>query len=154
MALTDLKSRWSAAIRTQREILGKSGTDMSAPLHYIGERGKITLPDIKDQLEDLPHVLIRIIVSHFNKTYNVSVSDDEVESVLLPPKPSDNGRNRDETAQKKYHKSLQTLALRYEDIVDQIIIQLDGRSFSERALDELKEKCHNAAWNTYRKEAS
>jgi hypothetical protein len=153
MALTDLKSRWSAAIRIQREILGKSGTDKSAPLPYIGGSGKITLSDMKDQLEELPQSLIHIIVSHFNSTYNVSVSCEQVESVLLPQKPTASGWNRDEEAQKKYHKALQTLALRYEDIVDQIIIQLDGRSFSERALDELKEKCHKAAWNSYRKEA-
>ena len=153
MALGDLKSRWSAAIRIQREILGKSGSDKSAPLPYIGGHGKITVSDIKDQLESLPQSLIHIIIDHFNSAYNISVSYEVVKSVLLPQKPADSGWNRDEESQKKYHQALQTLELRYEDIVDQIIIQLDGRSFSERALDELKERCHRAAWNTYRKEA-
>lgn len=38
------------------------------------------------------------------------------------------------------------LALHYEDVVDQMFIQLDGLSFVERAFQELRTKCHKAAY--------
>lgn len=74
-----------------------------------------------------------------------------MKEVLLPAKPSSSGWNRNEEEWRQYHATLQSLALRYEMIVDQVLIQLDGRSFVERAVDELKEKCHRAAWNSYQK---
>ena len=40
------------------------------------------------------------------------------------------------------------LSLSYTDILEQIFLQTGGRTFSEQALHELKEKCHQAAWIT------
>ena len=37
-----------------------------------------------------------------------------------------------------------------KDVVDQIILLLDGRSFAEQAFHELAEKCHKASWNLYK----
>lgn len=41
------------------------------------------------------------------------------------------------------------MKLTYNDVLDQIFIQLGGRTFIEQALEEIKEKCHSAAWETY-----
>ena len=49
-----------------------------------------------------------------------------------------------------YHKKLRVAKIRYEDVVDQIILLLDGRSFAEQAFHELAEKCHKASWNLYK----
>lgn len=50
-----------------------------------------------------------------------------------------------------YHKKLQSAFVQYEDVLEQIIFCLDGRSFSEQAFYELAEKCHKAAWSSYDK---
>lgn len=47
---------------------------------------------------------------------------------------------------KEYHRNLRDLSLHYEDVVDQMFIQLDGLSFVERAFQELRTKCHKAAY--------
>lgn len=46
---------------------------------------------------------------------------------------------------KEYHRNLRALSLHYEDVVDQMFIQLDGLSFVERAYQELRTKCYKAA---------
>ena len=46
----------------------------------------------------------------------------------------------------KNANNLRALALHYEDVVDQMFIQLDGLSFVERAFQELRTKCHKAAY--------
>lgn len=47
---------------------------------------------------------------------------------------------------------MQTLTVKYADVVDQVILRLDGRNFVEQAFHELKTSCHKAAWNTYKQE--
>lgn len=47
----------------------------------------------------------------------------------------------------KYEISLYTFPLRYEQIVDEIFVQLGGFSFQERAMNEFLSKCWNAAHN-------
>ena len=44
---------------------------------------------------------------------------------------------------------MREFTLKYVDVVEQIFVQLGGRTFEQRALDELKEKCHKFAWNIY-----
>ena len=53
---------------------------------------------------------------------------------------------RDRDTSNEYHRTLRALALHYEDVVDQMFIQLDGLSFVERAFQELRTKCHKAAY--------
>ncbi len=88
---------------------------------------------------------------YFNSTYTVSVESSEVTKRLLPKEPEERGWRRDEKQDREYHSEMQALELKYKDVLDQIFLLLGGRSFADRALDELKEKCHNAAWNMYSK---
>ena len=48
---------------------------------------------------------------------------------------------------KAYQVQMQSLVVCYQDVVDQITLRLDGRSFSEQAFYELFSKCRRAAWN-------
>ncbi|MDD4509356.1 MAG: hypothetical protein PHY23_00325 [Oscillospiraceae bacterium] len=150
MALADMKRRWNAAIKAQREILGGSSSNSDTALIYLRNYGNISSSEFKERLEGLHDILIDTIIRYFNRTYHVSVSSELIRDALLPARP-ERGWRRDEESEKQYHKALQTLALSYNDIVDHIIIQLNGQSFSECALEELKRKCHTAAWNTYQK---
>lgn len=47
---------------------------------------------------------------------------------------------------------MRELALRYTDVLDQIFIQLGGRSFQGKAFWELQQRCCSAVWNTYKNE--
>lgn len=148
--LSELKYHWEAIVTTQYDALRELGDERYRNL-FIHDPLEISASKIKDQLEENHKKLIGKIVSHFCSTYHVSVSEHQVREVLLPPKPESSRWNRNEEEWRQYHATLQTMALRYELIVDQVLIQLDGRSFVERAVDELKEKCHKAAWNFYQK---
>ena len=69
--------------------------------------------------------------------------------MLLPQKPDYRAWDPDHKAEEEYHHKRQTMKLTYQQVLDQIFIQLVGRTFIERAVDEIKEACHNAVWNTY-----
>ena len=155
-SLQELKTFWSGIVAAQQEIfydLPKDDRSSYTHLTYIGAIKNLSAADICKVIEDSHSTLIEQIVYHFNSTYNVSVSKSEVEEHLLPPEPTERGWRHNTEQLTQYHGSLQALVLQYNDILDQIFIQLGGRSFADRALDELKEKCHKAAWNSYRQTA-
>lgn len=111
------------------------------------------LPELDKSYEKMHHILINQIVHHFNSKYNISISSNEIAEHLLPEEPSGGKWTDNEDDWKAYRQSLYKLVLNHSDILDQLFILLNGRSFVDRALDELKDKCHNAAWNTYSKKS-
>ena len=139
---------WEDMENTQKELLGNEGA------YYLSSRNgpEISRRRIDDHLEYLHREVICNIVRHFNSTYNVSVSAHEVCNNLLPKEP-DCRRYEKPEIHEEYHTKLREAKIRYEDVVDQVILLLDGRSFAEQAFHELAEKCHKAAWNMYQKEA-
>lgn len=130
---------------TQKELLGGSDTS------YLSTRDgpEISQRQINKHLEHLHWAVIYNIVHYFNSTYHVSVSADHVADNLLPQRP-DLKMYENKEAHDAYHKKLRAAKIRYEDVVDQIILLLDGRSFAEQAFHELAEKCHKASWNLYK----
>ena len=140
--LVELRQQWKGTLRQQEEKYGKN--------HYIGLEGCSTSA-IQKKIEILPNLFISDIVRYFNNTYNVSVSAGDIEEVLVPEEPRVQDWEAGKSILPTYHAEMRKFSLRYEAVLDQIFIQLGGRTFAERALDELKEKCHKAAWNTYRK---
>lgn len=140
--LLDLRQQWKRTVSEQEQ---KYETD-----HYI-DIPNFSVLVIRERMEDLHGQFISAIVGHFNSLYHVSVSTEEIKEVLLPKEPRQHGWDVDKAAVTAYRKEMRNLALRYESVLDQIFIQLGGRTFAERALDEIKEKCHSAAWNQYRK---
>lgn len=112
---------------------------------FIGD--SVHTHDITNCLRNAHHVLISALASYFERTYKVSLETDEIEKALLPKEPDRYSYNTSEY--KEYYSALEALELKYEDILDQIFIQLGGFSFQEKALNELKQKAHDAAWNRY-----
>lgn len=135
---------WADMENTQKELLG------STEAAYLSSRDgpEISQRKINAHLECLHWMVICNIVHYFNSTYHVSVSADHVANNLLPQKPALRIYENKE-AHDAYHEKLREAKIRYEDVVDQIILLLDGRSFTEQAFHELAEKCHKAAWNLY-----
>lgn len=107
---------------------------------------KISADKINDHIKSLHSRLINRLVRHFNQAYHVSADASEIEAHLLPEKPSGEWHYSEEKAQ-EYETRMLSLSLNYQDILNEIFVQLDGRDFREQALFELKEKCHDAAWN-------
>lgn len=145
---------WEDMERQQKELLGESGRSQTAYLCYlVSSNGpSIKTEGINSHIESLHRTLIDNIVHHFNSVYNVSASSSEIAANLLPSKP-DRYRIYDEQKNKAFHEQLRSITVHYQDIVDQIILFLGGRSFAEQAFYELTEKCHQGAWNLYQKHA-
>jgi len=145
---------WEDMVNTQEELLKGIETDTRKYLceHSSYDRLHISAEDIESHIKRLHRIFINTLVGHFNKTYNVSVDPRAVCDNLLPQEPSCR-RYENEEAHKEYQEKLLAAHVRYQDVVDQIILLLDGRSFAEQAFYELTEKCHKAAWNLYQKEA-
>lgn len=147
----ELSFFWEDMCRTQEELLGpKSGRFHTDYLdHYQG----IILSNhsIREHIKSLHSTFINAIVYYFNEQYHVTVSCNDVQDALLPQKPDSYRCEKEDL--NAYAKTMQDLIVKYADVVDQIILRLDGRSFMEQAFYELKTNCHNAAWNTYKKES-
>ena len=103
------------------------------------------------QLVSNQKTFIETIVRHFRSKYDVTLSDSLAKDRLLPKKPD--YYERDEETLLAYNKSMCDLVLTYEQVVDEVISQLGGLSFAERAVKELKRKCYTAAHN-YKGEAN
>lgn len=144
--LSGLRQIWKDIVQHQEDILRTVATESYEWNRYIELSGLSSL-DIRKKLEEMPEIFISRIVHYFNGKYHVSVDSEPVKNVLIPESPK---YSWEKEQIHQYHIAMRDLSLRYEDILEQIFIQLGGRTFAERAVDELKEKCHTAAWNTYR----
>lgn len=144
---------WEDMNTEQQKLLG----DEKSPGYHNylapGDGLSISRQAIERNIESLHIDLIMTLTRYFNSTYHVSVDSSEVSGALLPANPENRWSDNFIEASKKYHEQMQSLTVRYQDVVDQIILRLDGRSFSEQAFHELYTKCHKAAWNTYRQES-
>ena len=145
---------WKAINRKVQKLLRKSkrlerhiATESYVKERYYCMEG-VSADKIRTKFEYLPELLINSIVHYFNDKYHVSVDLDEIKKSLLPEEPK---HDWEKSRTAEYHKTMKTFVLCYEDILEQIFVQLGGRTFEERAVDELKEKCHAFAWSSYNK---
>ena len=92
------------------------------------------------------------IISYFTKTYALDLDSDQIKKALMPEKPMYNLYDYDvelvkETNQQRdeWEKLIyETLVINYNDILDHIFAQLNGLSFQELALQQLKDKARRA----------
>lgn len=149
----ELEFFWADMNAAQKKLFG----DERSPFYhdYLSSREGLSISEqsISRHIEALHSDFVMTITSYFNSTYHVSVDSSEVSDVLLPKRPDRHWRSDSEEVHQKYHEQMQSLIVHYQDVVDQIIFRLDGRSFLEQAFYELSSKCHNAAWNSYKQEA-
>ena len=139
-AFREIRRQWKKAIQTQKDLLGTS-SDGSLP--YFGSNYRFGITDINRELEKLHSKFISEITGHFNTKYRMTISVGAIKEHLIPAEPDPYKCDKDTS--NEYHRNLRALALHYEDVVDQMFIQLDGLSFVERAFQELRTKCYNAA---------
>ena len=140
-AFREIRRQWKKALQAQKDLLGTS-SDGSLP--YFGSNYRFGITDINRELEKLHSKFISELTRHFNTKYRMTISAEAIEEHLIPTEPDPYKCDKD--TGNTYHRNLRALALHYEDVVDQMFIQLDGLSFVERAFQELRTKCHKAAY--------
>lgn len=146
LSLMEMREQWSDVTRRQKEILEPVGSNNQ--LGYV-RISHISEKDFTDKIEEIPKAFIKCLVEYFNNKYHTSLQSYLVKEALLPKEPARSYYDYKQEEDEEYHRRLQQLALHYNDVIDQLYVQLNGRSFTERAIDEIKEKCHQAAWSAY-----
>ncbi len=149
----ELSFFWSDMNRIQRELLGDKNTPFFYDYLVSREGPSISHAAIERHIAALHVDFIAHLVHYFNCTYSVSINSSEVVDALLPEKPVDRWQCNSIEVAERYQEQMQSLTIRYQDVVDQIILRLDGRSFTEQAFYELRGKSQRAAWNSYDKKA-
>ena len=117
---------------------------------YLGDACSVS--DIHSRLQEVHGIFISDVIRWFRCNYKVDLDTDVIRDAILPEKPD--RWDYDRNTWQQYETDLEKVHVRYEDVLEHIIAQLDGFSFEEKALNELKAKCHEAAYNTYRHEAT
>lgn len=134
---------WEDMNKAQQKLFG----DSTAPNYLVSEKGPtISQGLIEEHIKELHSKFIVSLIDYFYSTYHISVDTSEILYALLPQEPEEYWKRGYLDLCKQYHQQMLALVVSYQDVVDQIILQMDGSSFSERAFHELYVKCHNAAW--------
>lgn len=124
--------------------------------------------DVYEAMSRRNTTFITWIVEYFAGKYKVKLDVEEVKSHLIPPRPADPDypyMRRDPTAEEylayrakldahkdavaAWEQAVRHLPLRYEQIVDEIFLQMGGFSFEEKARSELLERVYNATHYQY-----
>lgn len=143
---------WQDMNRIQQELLGNPDSPLFHNYLFSREGPSVSQTSIERHIETLHADFIANLVGYFNRTYSVSVDASEIVGTLLPKRP-DRWRCDSMELAERYHEQMQSLIVRYQDVMDQVILRLDGRSFVEQAFYELRGRCQSAAWNSYEQKA-
>lgn len=176
-ALDKIAEAISAAKTEQRAILGGDDSKYS----YLSPWGIYISNDVfKCDEESVYEVMkkrngrfITQIVDYFKSVYTLELDSQIIKEHLIPAPPKEPelpwGGYRNMTDEeidafkeklaahkaerKKYEDGLRTNPIRYEQVVDEIFVQLGGFSFQERAMNEFLHKCWTAAHRYHSDEA-
>lgn len=110
---------------------------------YVNIRG-LACTDLNEEIVEIPSIFIHRIVNYFAGAYRVSLEEGVVQRALLPADPRAD-RHCTEEAVSAYREKMVGIALKYQDVVSLIFSQLEGESFEDKAMKELKDLCHSAA---------
>ena len=143
----ELSFCWEDMVKAQRKLLGEPDSETN-PLYfnYLSKASgaHIDADVVWEHIEKLHGNYLSRIVQYFKDSYRVDLDIPTIRRALLPKKSNYGTKEEDIAA---YREQLEGLMLRYQDILDLIFEQMDGRSFPEQAMYELKTGCHKAAWD-------
>lgn len=151
LAIENLKGLifyWECVEIEQDEILGDYDSSSRTYSSYISIEG-FSITKVQEKIISVHKKFIMYLINYFDRTYHIELDRDKIIEFLVPKKPEyDYGDriNHDKRIE-TWEKEMETLSLKYQDVLDQILIQLDGRTFIERALDEVIENCRYHAWS-------
>ena len=149
----ELSFCWEDMVKAQRELLGEPDSKKnSLYFNYLSKAdgAHIDADVVREHIEKLHGDYLSRIAQYFKDSYRVDLDIPKIRRALLPKKPN-YGAEKDDIA--VYREQMEGLMIRYQVILDLIFEQMDGRSFTEQAMYELKTGCHKAAWNQDTREA-
>lgn len=149
-ALENLKGLifyWESVNVEQDDILGDYDKETRKYSSYITIED-FSLSKVEEKTYDIHERFIRFLVNYFDRTYHIELDVDTIINFLIPEKTGYDYTDRlnfDKRIE-AWKKEMKKFSLKYVEILDQILIQLDGRTFLERALDEIIKNCCKDAW--------
>ena len=151
LAIDNLKGLifyWECVEIEQDEILGLYDKDTRKYSSYISIED-FSISKVESKIRDVHSKFIYYLINYFDRTYHIELDRDKIIEFLVPQKPEYDyiDRINYEKRVEVWEKEMESLSLKYEDVLDQILIQLDGRTFIERALDEVIDNCRYHAWS-------
>lgn len=167
VSLQKLADLMDAIVAEQKAIFAEKEDEISG---YLASRNNSTchVEGIYEVIKSRNETFINNVVHYFAGKYTVDLDGHIIREHLIPAKPKEpdfpgyyrrlSDAELDEyKAKMKAHKeevdawelSIRTLPLRYEQIVDEIFVQLGGFSFEERAMNEFLQRTWNACHHDY-----
>lgn len=147
--LYELKFFWENMLESQKEILQPVGEKSYQQYLVDGSNISLSLPEIQKQIRHTHEILIEKIVDHFSGVYCIALSRSDVKEALLPERPKDRWGTKYDEQLEKYEQEIENLKLHYDQIIEQIFIQTDGKGLWEQAEHQLKVRCREAG-HSYR----
>lgn len=142
--LYELKFFWESMLESQKEILQPVGEKSYQQYLVDGSNLSLSLPEIQKQIRHTHEILIEKIVDHFSDVYSIALSRSNVKEALLPERPKDRWGAKYDEQLEKYEQEIENLKLHYDQIIEQIFLQTDGKGLWEQAEYQLKERCREA----------
>lgn len=143
--LYELKFFWESMLESQKKILQPVGEKSYQQYLVDGSNLSLSLPEIQKQIRHTHEILIEKIVDHFSGVYSIALSRPNVKEALLPERPKDRWGSHYDEQLEKYEQETENLKLHYDQIIEQIFIQTDGKGLWEQAEHQLKDRCREAA---------
>ena len=91
---------------------------------------------------------INKLVAYFNSAYHLAIHAEAIKENLLPHEPSCRFAQDYKQQAEEYTAALDSLALHYTEVLEQLFLQTNGRELAEAAVSDLKGKCRRAAWDS------
>jgi hypothetical protein len=115
---------------------------------YIDMYGDFGINDCMARIIKIKNIFIGKICWYFSKKYNITIDDNKIYTKYKDVEKRDKN-NKDGTL---ILNPIEYKPIDYNIIVDEIIIQLNGFNFKEKAIDEIKKKAKmELRWYDYRK---
>ena len=116
---------------------------------YIESYGDGGLSGIDKRIKEIQNNFIHAIMYHFSRKYNVEIGNFTIEKNLgfIPPERS-YSNSQWEREQEEYRVKSSRL-LHYNEIVDEILLQLGGLTFADKAVQQIKDNAKEAAHDQY-----
>lgn len=111
---------------------------------------KLTVRNAFDDLMAIQKKFIVFIIRHFESSYKVSLDKEKAIDTIFSGEPERISHHASEEAIKRYEERVQAYEkqfesmISYEKVIDFIFAELGGKSFRDRAADEIREACRAA----------
>ena len=146
-SLQELEFLWEDMQRQQQEALAPADASSES---YLTAHSKLYLSEdnIREQRRSLHPTFINKLVAYFNSAYHLAIHAEDIKENLLPHEPSCRFAQDYRQQAEEYAAALDSLALHYTEVLEQLFLQTSGRELAEAAVSDLKGKCRRAAWDS------